>query len=110
MNRAKLSLLASPALVASMLVATHPVDASEIGALSQDTVVSELVFERPTAQSSASEFAEDVPLIGEDCGCFDEKLINFTEAESNAAIKRFGCDCVACINIVRQLQGKLPLS
>jgi hypothetical protein len=36
-------------------------------------------------------------------------MLNFTEAEANAAINRYGCDCAGCMNAVRQLQGKLPL-
>lgn len=37
-------------------------------------------------------------------------ILNFTEEESDAAIQRFGCDCVACINTIRQLQGLFPVS
>ncbi|MFM2064023.1 MAG: hypothetical protein RLZZ507_3694 [Cyanobacteriota bacterium] len=33
----------------------------------------------------------------------------FTEAESDEAIKLFGCDCPACISSVRQLHGLAPL-
>jgi hypothetical protein len=29
----------------------------------------------------------------------------FTEEESDRAIQLFGCDCPACINSLRQLQG-----
>ncbi|MFN6558274.1 MAG: hypothetical protein RMY28_000505 [Nostoc sp. ChiSLP01] len=32
-------------------------------------------------------------------------MLNFTEEESDAAIKLFGCDCPYCINSLRQLQG-----
>lgn len=32
-------------------------------------------------------------------------MLNFTEAESDLAIKTFGCDCPLCINSLRQLQG-----
>ncbi|WP_438892342.1 hypothetical protein [Anabaena sp. WFMT] len=35
--------------------------------------------------------------------------LEFTEAESDAAIKLFGCDCPACISSVRQLNGLPPL-
>lgn len=38
-----------------------------------------------------------------------EELI-FTEAESDEAIKLFGCDCPACISSVRQLHGLPPLA
>ncbi|MEH2156031.1 hypothetical protein [Nostoc sp.] len=32
-------------------------------------------------------------------------MLNFTEEESDAAIRVFGCDCPLCINSLRQLQG-----
>ncbi|MDZ8186897.1 MAG: hypothetical protein RMX96_18865 [Nostoc sp. ChiSLP02] len=32
-------------------------------------------------------------------------MLNFTEEESDAAIKLFGCDCPYCINSLRQLNG-----
>jgi hypothetical protein len=31
--------------------------------------------------------------------------VEFTEEESDAAIAKFGCDCPACINSLRQLRG-----
>jgi hypothetical protein len=31
--------------------------------------------------------------------------VEFTEEESDAAITKFGCDCPACINSLRQLRG-----
>jgi len=33
------------------------------------------------------------------------KELDFTDAESDKAIKLFGCDCPICINALRQLQG-----
>ena len=35
--------------------------------------------------------------------------LEFTEAESDEAIKLFGCDCPVCLNAVRQLHGIAPL-
>ncbi|MBD2514902.1 hypothetical protein H6G93_07745 [Nostoc sp. FACHB-973] len=32
-------------------------------------------------------------------------MLNFTEEESDAAIKLFACDCPYCINSLRQLRG-----
>lgn len=32
-------------------------------------------------------------------------LLDFTEEESDAAIKLFGCDCPYCLNSLRQLTG-----
>jgi hypothetical protein len=35
--------------------------------------------------------------------------LEFTDAESDLAIKLFGCDCPVCINAARQLNGVAPL-
>ncbi|BAY92568.1 MULTISPECIES: hypothetical protein [unclassified Tolypothrix] len=35
--------------------------------------------------------------------------LEFTDAESDEAIKLFGCDCSICINAVRQLHGLAPM-
>lgn len=37
-------------------------------------------------------------------------LLEFTEEESDAAIQLFGCDCIVCINAIRQMRGLSPLS
>ena len=42
-----------------------------------------------------------------DAGDTDE--LKFSDAESDQAIKLFGCDCPVCINAVRQLNGLPPL-
>ncbi|MBD2138289.1 hypothetical protein H6F32_11965 [Anabaena sp. FACHB-1237] len=39
----------------------------------------------------------------------DADELNFSDAESDQAIKLFGCDCPVCINAVRQLNGLPPL-
>ena len=33
------------------------------------------------------------------------KVLNFTDAESDAAIAKFGCDCPKAINALRQMRG-----
>ena len=37
------------------------------------------------------------------------KELEFSDAESDLAIKLFGCDCPVCINAARQLNGSAPL-
>ncbi|NRB09074.1 MAG: hypothetical protein HRU34_19460 [Richelia sp.] len=37
-----------------------------------------------------------------------EDLLNVSDAESDAAVEMFGCDCVASINCLRRLRNKLP--
>ncbi|MDJ0797418.1 MAG: hypothetical protein QNJ51_11405 [Calothrix sp. MO_167.B12] len=38
----------------------------------------------------------------------EKDLLDVTDAESDAAVAMFGCDCVASINCLRQLRNKLP--
>jgi hypothetical protein len=35
--------------------------------------------------------------------------LEFTDKESDEALKLFGCDCPVCINALRQLHGQAPL-
>ena len=37
-------------------------------------------------------------------------MLDFTEEESDAAVALFGCDCLLCINSLRQLRGLPPLA
>ncbi len=36
--------------------------------------------------------------------------LQFTDAESDEAIRLFNCDCPICINAVRQLHGAAPMA
>lgn len=36
--------------------------------------------------------------------------LQFTDEESEAAIAKYGCDCVACINGIRQMRGLAPVA
>lgn len=36
-------------------------------------------------------------------------MLQFSEEESDAAIAMFGCDCINCINALRQLRGLPPV-
>lgn len=38
----------------------------------------------------------------------DKELLAITDAESELAIRLFGCDCPTSVNCVRQLRDKLP--
>lgn len=37
-------------------------------------------------------------------------MLEFSEEESEAAIAKFGCDCIACINAIRQSRGLPPVT
>ena len=38
----------------------------------------------------------------------EDPVMDFSAAESDAAVALFGCDCPPCINALRQLQNKSP--
>ncbi len=94
MNKAKLILLAYPALLTS-IVLVNPVNATDQTVTDNtNTDVSvpaapifEVVFEQENS----------------------EDALEFTDQESDDAIARYGCDCPRHLNAIRQLQGKLPL-
>ncbi len=37
-------------------------------------------------------------------------MLELTDEESDAAVRLFGCDCLVCINAVRQSRGLPPVS
>jgi hypothetical protein len=39
-------------------------------------------------------------------GAIDDDIMDFTAAESDAAVALFGCDCPPCINALRQLRSQ----
>jgi hypothetical protein len=113
-----LSLVAIPTLAGSMFtIMFMPLGAAAetIAPFQKDVLSGELNFcslprnERPSAaltpflqkQSTiavASEQAVDPSL--------EYPVLDFSEAESDAAVTLFGCDCPACINTLRQLQNQ----
>jgi hypothetical protein len=42
-------------------------------------------------------------------GLNQQAELNFTNEESDEAIRLFGCDCLVCINAVRGLHGLAPM-
>lgn len=102
MNIAKLSLLACPSLLAVILF-PNPAHANQIAPTDSQASKdkpTEIVFERPTESS--------IPKVNTSQSNDQTPTLDFTEAESKAAIDRFSCDCSGCISAVRELQGKLP--
>ncbi|BAY25990.1 hypothetical protein NIES2100_58000 [Calothrix sp. NIES-2100] len=51
----------------------------------------------PKYQAEAEPSADGVPML------------EFNDQESDMAIALFGCDCPACINSLRKMQGATPL-
>jgi hypothetical protein len=86
MKTAKLILLTSPALVASMLLIAKPVEAS--------------IANAPTQQHLTLPLDQPVSAI----------TLNSSQ-ESNPIKEQMGCNCSTCVQAkVELLQGKLPIS
>ncbi|AFZ56255.1 hypothetical protein Anacy_0665 [Anabaena cylindrica PCC 7122] len=64
---------------------------------------------KPTMQLAQVEGEENQTIKNEPEQQNQPDELEFTEAESDEAIKLFGCDCPACISSVRQLHGLAPL-
>lgn len=124
-KRFLLSLLSSPVLLMSMLstvIMARPVHAG-------DTVIpvrtnlscvrssnsgtqSQVCVKVNNATQSTPKSAIQIPVPqnqpNQNQSEEPEELV-FTEAESDEAIKLFGCDCPTCISSVRQMKGLPPL-
>jgi hypothetical protein len=91
-----LSLVAIPTLTGSILavVLLPLVAAAEtIAPFQKDVLSSELTF-------------CSFPVEPETSSTLEYPVLDFSEAESDAAVALFGCDCPACINTLRQLRSQ----
>lgn len=122
MNKLALILLSSPTVLGSMLslvVTVNPAHAAEpttsatqncrsqvaprVGRLtcarySQTTPTVNLGNSKETKIASADSSPSEAPMV------------EFTEEESEAAQQLFGCDCIVCVNAIRQMRGLAPIS
>ncbi|AFY32927.1 hypothetical protein [Calothrix sp. PCC 7507] len=112
------SLLSSPALFASMLsmvMMTKPAHASQavnpIGThLScvrspHSASITQVCIKVSNSSTSTAKPEMTVAQVQPN----QPAELEFTEAESDEAIKLFGCDCPVCINAVRGLHGLAPM-
>ncbi|MBD3884692.1 hypothetical protein IFO70_23425 [Phormidium tenue FACHB-886] len=114
-NRILLSLVAMPAVgsTLAMMMAGGMASAAEVSrtdfqrintpssaaAASCDAAQSEL-------SSSAMRQSGHPVLIASSAGPGEYPIADFSEAESDAAVALFGCDCLSCINALRQLRSQ----
>ncbi|MGK7871824.1 MAG: hypothetical protein AB4426_00385 [Xenococcaceae cyanobacterium] len=115
MNKIFLTLLSYPIFFApliSLLMLTNPAHAKELvftapqqpSSCERTSRMSNLVCVRGTqTNQSASTVNSDLPSDDE------VPFLNFSEEESETAIALYGCDCIACINALRQSRGLPPL-
>lgn len=115
MNRKfALTLLSSPALFASMVsmvVMAQPARANQVfnqGNLvcmqSPHSAQHKFVCERRQAHKPGT-VAQDTVIAQAQAQPNQITELKFTDEESDRAIALFGCDCPACINAMRQLDG-----
>jgi hypothetical protein len=116
MNRFLLTLLVSPTLfgsVMSLSVMANPAQIGETPSQSADSPqcvpsphTQRLTCVRLPAKTAAGNSQPRISWQRPD----DQpvEMLDFSEEESDAAVAKFGCDCPACINSLRQLRG-VPL-
>jgi hypothetical protein len=116
MNKTFLILLSSSTLLGaalSLMTAVGSVKASEVPSTQDSALCSpsprtqQYTCRRLTPTTSQS-IQIQVPLP--DRADEEPEMLEFTEEESNAAVALFGCDCPACLNVLRQMRGLAPLS
>ncbi|BAY44214.1 hypothetical protein SAMD00079811_18100 [Scytonema sp. HK-05] len=114
------TLLSSPVLFASMLslaMMSQPARANQTVNPATNNLSCTSSPHKPTPRltcsrvnnasgSSVVEFA--APQQGNQNLIAEE--LQFTDEESEAAIAKYGCDCVACINGIRQMRGLAPVA
>lgn len=118
MNKLALRLLSSSALLSSMLLTLltiNPAHSSEPAASfkKHSSGRFNLEVQRTNCVScSVNTTNVDSTAIPNDRlnSPSETPMLDFTEEESDAAVKRFGCDCIACVNAIRQMRGLPPAS
>ncbi|MGA7934639.1 MAG: hypothetical protein WCA35_13920 [Kovacikia sp.] len=109
-----LKLMTIPTLMGSVLtlgILTEKATAvgiSDAPTLVNSQVACELPSNRELQLSSLGHPIQAVKFASADTSPRETELLNFSEAESDAAAILFGCDCPACLNSLRQLR-KQPL-
>jgi hypothetical protein len=112
-----LSLLAVPTAVGvtvmPFLIAAAAAQASESSDLAIQNVTAQASCDAPLSSNlHTSGFKQRRSILMASAGKIsgDDFATDFSEAESDAAVQLFGCDCPACIRSLRQLQQNKSLS
>lgn len=114
-NRILLSLIATPVVGSMLTMMLSAGTATAAEALRTDIQnISSLAATggascnaaEPQLNSSAVRQADDRVLIASSAESGEYPSADFSEAESDAAVALFGCDCLPCINALRQLRSQ----
>jgi hypothetical protein len=103
-----LSLLAIPTIAGSMLTSLFVAAIADAAETSNGTATAQSCdAPLPSNLRSSSLRASHGTLIASSGGISgDDFAIDFSDAESDAAVQLFGCDCPACIRSLRQLHNQ----
>lgn len=85
--------------------ATTPVSASDQKACVKHPKLGKFFCARAEQLSHLQKGAAEIDSTDMDN---EKALLGVTDAESDAAVAMFGCDCVASINCIRRLRNSLP--
>jgi hypothetical protein len=118
MNRKfALTLFSTPALFASvmsMVMTTQAVQANEViqqGSLScmrsSHSAQQKFVCERRQNQNTVTAANQESTV---EVASNKVTELNFTDEESDTAIALFGCDCLSCLNSLRQMRGMTQMA
>ena len=112
-----LSLLAIPTAVGAMLmpclIAATAAQATESSKAGIQNITAQASCDAPPSSNPhTSALTQRGSILVASAGKIsgDDFATDFSEAESDAAVQLFGCDCPACIRSLRQLQQNQSLS
>lgn len=122
MNKLALMLLSSPTVLGSMLsmvLTVNPAHAAEPTAAVPQNCRSQLAprvghltcarYSQTTHTANLGSSTE-AKIASADSSPSEAPMLEFTEEESEAARQLFGCDCIVCVNAIRQMRGLAPIS
>ena len=85
--------------------ATTPVSASDQKACVRHPKLGKFFCAHAEELSHLQKGVAEIDVISDDS---EKALLGVTDAESDAAVAMFGCDCAASINCLRRLRNSLP--
>jgi hypothetical protein len=113
-----LTLISSPVLFTSMLsmvMMARPAHANQVSDTTGTHLSCVISPHSATPKQVCIQVSNTLPSVAKEpmqiaqAQTNNPKELEFSDAESDLAIKLFGCDCPVCINAARQLNGLAPL-
>ncbi|HEY9697612.1 MAG TPA: hypothetical protein V6D10_10125 [Trichocoleus sp.] len=110
--RLTLKLMTIPTLMGSVLASgilaqlASATDTSSSVTVLTSQAVCDSPSDRELELSTIRHRTQGIAIASADLGSGETAVLDFSEAESDAAAVLFGCDCPACINALRQLRNQ----